>query len=79
MKTSKEERTQTKKITPIYYGASGCVLGIIIMVIFVSATLLAGSRFHISGQTFGTILNVGSWVLPIGLGVLGFFYGKSKQ
>lgn len=74
-KTAKIERTQTKKRTPVYYGASGCALGLIIMVIFVAVATLAG----ISGQTFGTILNVGSWVLPIGLGVLGYFYGKSKQ
>lgn len=74
-KTAKQERTQPKKRTPIYYGASGCALGFIIMVIFATVAILAG----ISGQTYGTIVNVGSWVLPIGLGVLGYFYGKSKQ
>jgi hypothetical protein len=73
--TVKKERTQTKKRTPVYYGASGCALGFIILVIIVAVAILAG----ISGQTYGTILNVGSWVLPIGLGVLGYFYGKSKQ
>jgi len=78
-KTAKKELTQTKKRTPVYYGASGCALGFIIMVIFVAAAMLAGPLLPISGQTFGTILNVGSWVLPIGLGVLGYFYGKSKQ
>ncbi|MFH1524398.1 MAG: hypothetical protein ABIF04_05485 [Chloroflexota bacterium] len=73
--TAKKENTQTKKRTPVYYGASGCALGFIIMVIFVAVATLVG----ISGQTYGTILNVGSWVLPIGLGVWGYVYGKSKQ
>ena len=74
-----QELTKTKKRTPVYYGASGCALGFIIMVIFVAATSLAGPKLPISGATFGTIVNVGSWVLPIGLGVLGYFYGKRKQ
>jgi hypothetical protein len=74
-KTAQKERTQTKKRTPVYYGASGCALGFIVMVIFVTVAMVAG----ISGQTYGTIVNIGSWVLPIGLGVLGYFYGKSKQ
>lgn len=78
-KTAKKELPQTKKRTPVYYGVSGCVLGFIVMVIFVAAAMLAGPQLPISGQTFGTIVNVGSWVLPIGLGVLGYFYGKSKQ
>jgi hypothetical protein len=70
---------QTKKRSPIYYGGAGCILGFIIMVCFVAAVTLAGPSFPISGQTFGVILNVGSWVVPIGLGVWGYFYGKSKQ
>ena len=78
-KTAKKERTQTKKRTPVYYGASGCALGFIIIVCFVAAVTLAGPLLPISGQTYATILNVGSWVLPIGLGVLGYSYGKSKQ
>ena len=78
-KTAKKERTQTKKRSPIYYGASGCILGIIIMVCFVAAIMLTGPILPVSGQTYATIINVGSWVLPIGLGVLGYFYGKSKQ
>jgi hypothetical protein len=73
--TAKKENTQTKKRTPVYYGISGCVLGFIIMVLFVTVVTLAG----IYGQALGAIVNVGSWVLPIGLGVLGYFYGKSKQ
>jgi hypothetical protein len=74
-KTAKKEHTQTKNRIPIYYGASGCAMGFSIMVIFVVVVLLTG----VSVQSFGTILNVGSWVLPIGLGLLGYFYGKSKQ
>lgn len=70
---------QTKKRSPIYYGGSGCALGFIIMVCFVAAAQLAGPLLPISGQTYATVLNVGSWVLPIGLGVLGYFYGRSKQ
>jgi len=76
---SKEGRIQTNKRSPIYYGASGFALGFIIMVCFVTAITLTGPSYPISGQTFSTIQNVGSWVLPIGLGVLGYYYGKRKQ
>lgn len=74
-KTAKKEGTQIKKRTPVFYGISGCALGFMIMVVFVTVALLT----EISGQAFGTILKIGSWVLPIGLGVLGYLYGKSKQ
>lgn len=73
--TDKKEGTLMKKRTPIFYGVSGCALGFLIMVVFVAVALLT----EISGRAFGTILNVGAWVLPIGLGVLGYLYGKSKQ
>jgi hypothetical protein len=77
--TAKEEHKQTKKRSPIYYGASGCVLGFFIMVCFVAAVALAGPLLPIPGQIYATILNVGAWVLPIGLGVLGYIYGQRKQ
>jgi len=70
---------QTPKRPPIYYGGAGCALGFIIMVCFVTTVTLVGPSFPISGQTFGTIVNVGAWVLPIGLAVLGYFYGKNKH
>lgn len=73
--TAQKERAQTRKRSPVYYGASGCAVGFIVMVIFVAVAMVVG----ISGQMYGTIVNIGSWVLPIGLGVLGYFYGKSKQ
>ena len=76
---AKKEHTQTKKRSPVYYGVSGCVLGFIIMVCFFATALLADPLLPISGQTYETIQNVGLWVLPIGLGVLGYLYGKSKQ
>jgi hypothetical protein len=75
----KKAKPQTKKRSPIYYGASGCALGFIIMVLFVVAISLGGPFLPISGEAYGTIMNVGSWVLPIGLGLVGYFYGKSKQ
>lgn len=78
-KTAKKEPTQTKKRTPIYYGGWGCALGLIIMVCFVATISITGPLLFIDGQIYGDIVNVGSWVLPIGLGVLGYFYGKSKQ
>lgn len=73
--TLKKERSQATKRTPAFYGVSGCALGFLIMVVFATIAIFAG----ISGRTYATIMNVGSWVLPIGLGVLGYFYGKSKQ
>jgi hypothetical protein len=76
---SSEGRIQTKKRTPLYYGASGCALGFIIMVCFVAAITLIGPSYPFSGKTYSTIFNFGSWVLPIGLGLMGYFYGKRKQ
>jgi hypothetical protein len=49
------------------------------MVCFVTVSILMGAYLPMSKQVYGTILTVGSWVLPIGLGVLGYFYGKKKQ
>jgi len=73
------EPEQKKKRSPLYYGASGCALGFLIMVGIVMVISLLGSKITISGKAFSTFLTVGSWVVPIGLGVLGYFYGKSKQ
>lgn len=73
------EPEQKKKRSPIYYGASGCAIGFFIMVGIVMVISLLGSKLTISGQAFSTFLTIGSWVVPIGLGVLGYFYGKSKQ
>ncbi len=75
----KNEPKQAKKRSPFYYGGGGCLLGFLIMVCFVTVSTLLGSHLPISRQLFATILNVGSWVLPIGLGLLGYFYGKRKQ
>jgi hypothetical protein len=77
--TAKNELKPPKKRSPIYYGASGCILGFLIMVCFVTIVTLAAPQLPILGQSFATIYNIGSWVLPIGLGVLGYFYGRSKQ
>lgn len=77
--TASTPHIQTRPRTPVYYGLSGCALGFIIMVILVAAAMLAGPALPISGQTFGTLLNVGAWVLPIGLGLVGYLLGKSKQ
>ncbi len=77
--TASTPPTQTRPRTPAFYGASGCALGFIIMVILVAAAMLAGPDLPISGQTFGTLLYVGAWVLPIGLGLVGYLFGKSKQ
>jgi len=77
--TAKGEHMQTRKRSPLYYGDSGCALGFIIMVCFVTAVTLAGPLSPVSGQTFATILNVGSWIVPIGLGALGYLYGQRKQ
>ncbi|MHC1782471.1 MAG: hypothetical protein AB9891_06875 [Anaerolineaceae bacterium] len=77
--TEKETPPKTKKRSPILYGGAGCALGFMIMVMIVVVITLVGPTLPISGENFGTLLNVGSWVLPLGLGVVGYFYGKSKQ
>jgi len=69
-----------KNRLPVYYGASGCALGFIIMVCFVASVALLGPQLiPMSGNTYQTVLNIGSWVLPLGLGVSGYLWAKNKQ
>lgn len=65
---------------PIYFAAAGCLLGVVIMVGLVTMMTLAGSSFlPLSGNTLQTVINVGAWVLPLGLGVLGYAWAKNRQ
>jgi hypothetical protein len=77
--TGIEEKEQKKKRSPLYYGGGGCLLGFLIMVCYVTVLSLVKPGLPFSGKLYSTILTVGSWVVPIGFGVLGYFYGKRKQ
>ncbi len=69
-----------KKRSPIYYGAGGCLLGILFMVIVVATTSLLGPELvPISRDAFQTIVTFGSLFLPLVLGLFGYHWAKDRQ
>lgn len=70
----------TKSRSPYVYGAGGCLLGVFIMICSVTTMMLVPTIVPPTlGRQTASFINIGSWLVPIAFGVLGYIWGKRRQ
>jgi hypothetical protein len=71
---------KTNSRSPLLYGASGCLAGFLFMVCSIAMiTLLGPAVLPLSGNALANFIDYGSWMIPVGLGLVGFIWGKRRQ
>lgn len=74
----------SKRRSPYLYGAGGCVLGVVFMVCAVAALTVLGPDVILAaspsaGQSVGSFINIGSWLVPLILGLLAYSWAKGRE
>lgn len=72
---------KSKSRSPYVYGAGGCLLGVIFMVCSVTTLLFLDPAVipPSLGKGAASLINIGSWLVPILFGVLGYMWGKGRK
>jgi hypothetical protein len=67
--------------SPYVYGAGGCLFGVIFMVCSVATLAILGPADipPFLGTSVASFINIGSWLVPIAFGVLGYIWGKRRK